>query len=305
MILLPALAVFLILVIVSWEYMIKPAYHFVKHHVTRVLRKLRRKRPHTGRGLTFLIPFRGDGNERSLRETTLNWLLEYYKDALPQAQFILGSTDDVPFNKCAAFNDAARKATGDIFVCMDADCFISTDVIVEAAQSLRRELKHGIHRWTVPYNKFYRLTQRFSEDILESSPKCPLPIPNPPEAWMVDCIDEKASSWGHQFGALIQIMPRAAFEAVGGFDERHRSWGSDDVDMMKALDTLYGPHHIMRNPVFHLWHPHLGVDSTERHWIGGEAGSNNWLATKYSIAYGNKARMQALIDEGIAERESK
>jgi predicted glycosyltransferase involved in capsule biosynthesis len=62
----------------------------------------------------------------------------------------------------------------------------------------------------------------------------------------------------HHYGALILIMPRAAFEAAGGMDERFRGWGAEDVSFVHAVDTLYGRHRTLDASAHHLFHQTLG-----------------------------------------------
>jgi hypothetical protein len=101
-------------------------------------------------------------------------------------------------------------------------------------------------------------------------------------------------------------MPREAFEAVGGWDERFRGWGGEDHSAMRAVDTLYGPHKTLPGQVLHLWHPVLSKDGLsdwveykERIWDNQPlAESNGSLAYRYSIINGDVKRMRALVDEG-------
>jgi hypothetical protein len=161
--------------------------------------------------------------------------------------------------------------------------------------------------WFIPYNRLFRLSESISNDVLNSDPADPVVIPDPPPPEDVDGLD--GSGWGHYFGALIQIMPREAFECVGGMDERFRGWGGEDVAFLHALDWLFGQHKNTPNSVFHLWHPQIvpqeiwtdprGQQWKVRMWEGQKAAhSNDRLAQRYSNSRGNPAKMQALVDEG-------
>ena len=113
--------------------------------------------------------------------------------------------------------------------------------------------------WFVPYRKFYRLTQEASEVILNSKPSNPIKyIGEPPEIHLLNNTPfngTSGSSYGHWYGALVQIMPKEAFKEVGGWDERFRGWGGEDHAAMRAMDTLYWPHKTLPTPVYHIWHP--------------------------------------------------
>jgi hypothetical protein len=109
---------------------------------------------------------------------------------------------------------------------------------------------------------------------------------------------------------MIQIMPREAFEDMGGWDCRFRGWGGEDHSAMRAMDTLYCRHKTTPNQVLHLWHPMISksgtapwVDWIDRLWENQPiAGNNGALATRYSNAFGDVKKMRALVDEGLPNR---
>jgi len=263
----------------------------------------RNSRTKKSRGISLLVPFRTDHGRRA---KSWKWLEEYWNYELPGAELIVKHDNDPDraFCKTQAVNNAHKASHGDIIVILDADCYVSGDVILDAAERIRKAKKEGKKAWFVPYRRFYRINKEWSDKVLESNPRDPLRLPNYPPKYMLDeeSFQEKAATWGHQFGALIQVMPREAFELVGGMDERHRSWGGDDVNMMRALDTLYAKHLTLNNGVDHLWHPTIGKTHTERTWEGGQPGNNDWLSTLYAAANGRPELMWDLINEGLAER---
>src|ERR1700727_2162954 len=113
----------------------------------------KRKRP--GTGISLLIPFRDDDGTRT---PAFNWLVKYWTAALPGAQIVIGTDDHVPFSKTSAFNDARTRATGDVFVLIDADCYLDANVLLDCAASIRKGRLRGRRMWFGPYRKFYRLT---------------------------------------------------------------------------------------------------------------------------------------------------
>ena len=84
---------------------------------------------------------------------------------------------------------------------------------------------------------------------------------------------------------MIQIMPREAFDTVGGWDTRFRGWGGEDHAAMRAMDTLYTLHKTLPGQVLHIWHPQLSPDGAaklvnwrNRMWEGQtEVGVNNMV----------------------------
>lgn len=246
-----------------------------------------------GRGITLLVPFRSDGERRS---ETWNWLQEYWRYWLPGAELLVGHDGHFPFCKTAAVNDAFRRSGGDIIVILDADCYIDAGVILGCAAQIRAARRLRRKMWFIPYRHFYRLTNQASRRVLNSYPQDPYRFSSPPP--LHDTEEASGQSVGHWYGALIQVMPREAFIAAGGMDERFSGWGGEDISFMNAVDTLYAPHHTTRNQTLHMWHPHIGTLHIEREWVGQRGpGANNALAHRYQGAYGRPERMRALTRE--------
>lgn len=252
------------------------------------------RRPHKpAEKISLLVPFRTDNAERQRNWT---WLLAYWRAALPEAEIVVGTDNSVPFCKTAAVNRAFARSTGDVIVILDADCYISADTIRECARRIRiaRALHHTL--WYMPYKRFYRLTEDASMRLLSTPPDAPMIFGDPPPP--ADLDPSGGVSYGHWYGALIQMMPREAFESVGDMDERFQGWGGEDVSFMFALDTLFGRHRIYNGPVYHVHHPTIkGRWLRTRQWAGQDKPeTNDWLSTKYEDAFNDRMRMRKLID---------
>ena len=244
--------------------------------------------------ISLLVPFRTDHAER---ERNWRWLHRYWTAALPEAEIIMGSDDHTPFCKTHAVNQAFARAVGDVIVMLDADCYISADTIRECARMIREARAEGKPLWFIPYRRFYRLTEAASRNLLATDPGHPKRFPDPPLPSELE--NHSGVSYGHQYGALIQMMPREAFIRAGGMDERFRGWGGEDVSFMRAVDTLYGRHKTFNGPVYHIHHPTIkGRWAGTRQWEGQDKPeSNDWLSTKYEAAIGDRARMRRLVSE--------
>jgi len=257
-----------------------------------------------GFGISVIIPFR-KSRHYPRQGKNFRWIKKYIKCCLPWAEVI--SSDDpsrhLPFSKSAAINAGARKATGDILVLLDADGYVSTDSIRYCAQKIRKALSRNQRLWYVPYRHFFRLTDKASKRVLKSSPCHPFQFSFPPHP--ADTQPTPGPGYGHWFGALIQIVPREAFDVCDGWDERFRGWGGEDHSAMRATDTMYWPHKTLPGQVLHLWHPMLGskgpdnwVEYKERLWDNQPvANSNGNLALRYSRANGDVEKMRKLMDE--------
>jgi glycosyltransferase involved in cell wall biosynthesis len=260
----------------------------------------RKKKKHNPPQISFLVPFRPQHSQKR-RQEVWQWLQEYWRWELPGVEIVTGHSKGKVFSKSEAVNDAAKRASGRIFVIIDADCYIDGDVIRACADRIDRELRRGNKLWYVPYRSLYRLTKESTDLVLDSDPRHPYTFSSPP------CWDEvestEGSGHGHRFGAMIQIMPREAFFAVGGMDPRFRGWGGEDVAFVKALDTLYSPHKTTNNDVLHMWHPKIGDSFKTRMWEGQHnPGLNGRLASRYMQSVGDRVMMRKVVDEGFVKQ---
>jgi len=261
--------------------------------------------PRRGRGVSILIPFRCP-DRHSQRVKNVDWLMRYWKAQLPGAEVIVGDDPmtDAPFSKSVAVNDAASRASGDVLVIVDADGFMSADRVMHCVSEIRAARKRGQRLWFVPYRKFYRLTEEASRLLLASDPRSPHEFREPLQQEYV--LNDTDPAIGHWYGAMIQIMPREAFDEVGGWDPRFRGWGGEDHAAMRAMDTLWWPHKTLPSQVLHVWHPQLGPDGPktlvswrERMWEGqDDPQANAKLSHRYYAAQNKPPQMRALVDEG-------
>lgn len=249
--------------------------------------------------ISLLVPFRANDAHR---QRIWNWLHNYWQAELPNAEIVVGddpSGKDV-FSKTCAVNNAFDQSHGDIIVILDADAYLSGRVIQHCARRLRHARWHGARTWFIPYRNMYRLNEDITDEVLESDPDDPFR----PDLDDVEIQDASGSGYAHQFGALIQIMPREAFEMVGGMDRRFRGWGGEDVSFLRAVDTLWGRHKNIADDVYHLWHPKLGTPGHNpfiRAWENQDAvGPNDRLATKYRQATWKLQQMRDLMEGGQA-----
>lgn len=243
--------------------------------------------------ISLLVPFRSDDGYR-LRVWL--WLQKYWMSELPGVEIVIGKDHekDKVFSKAVAVNDAASRATGDIFVILDADCYLPGKIVKHCARRIVNARRLGVPMWFVPYRTLYRLTPESTERVLGTPPTQPFRFPQPPDDEDVESL--LGTSFGHRFGALIMVVPREAFELVGGMDERFRGWGGEDVSFLRSLDTLYSSHRNTANDVLHLWHPRFGEDWKTRKWAGqADARVNDWLAVQYGKASGKAEAMREVI----------
>lgn len=247
-----------------------------------------------GDGVALCFPFRNDQVEGRL--ANFEWLADFYKHALPGAEIVIGEDSGSPFSKTCALNNAFKKSHGDVIVLIDADCYIEPSVITQCAYRIRKARQLSERIWFVPYRHMYRLTREATAHLLASDPTAPWCFPVPPKPF--DVGDTHGSDVSHWFGALVQLMPREAFEATGGMDPRFRGWGSEDVTFVRTLDTLYSHNRTTWNQVLALWHPQHGDTVLNRQW-DNQTGSNvnKNISMRYFKEYRDPARMLKIIKE--------
>jgi len=251
------------------------------------------KGPHCPQ-ISLLVPFRDDGEHRS---RVWHWLRRYWHGHLQSVEIIQGHDGGYPFSKAVAVNNAAERARGRVLVVLDADAYLDSRVVQECADTIEAALAAGRRLWFIPYNNLYRLNQPTTLELLATNPEAPYAVGSPPPPGWLES-DHHSQAYGHQYGALIQIMPREAFFTVGGMDPRFRGWGSEDASLLRALDTLYCQHEVTSNDVVHLWHVRPGSDWTTRRWVGQQwSPANSRLAQRYAQATSEPGFMRALVEE--------
>lgn len=247
--------------------------------------------------ISLLVPFNGTDEQR---KKVFKWLRKYWKHELPNAELVIGQSTLSPFCKTNALNNAARKAKGKVFVILDADAYLEGKVIDRCADRILEDMDN--HLWYVPYRKLYRLTKQATDYVMSAPISDPVRFPYTLHKDFIDG-DQAKSAYGHRFGAMIMMFPREAYEMLGGFDERFRGWGAEDVCLLRALDTLWGKHKTTKNAVYHMWHPIIGDSHLTRKWEGQtEFNPNNKLAMRYHKATNHPTMMRNLVDEWVKNK---
>src|SRR5690606_13059823 len=55
--------------------------------------------------------------------------------------------------------------------------------------------------------------------------------------------------------SICLAVPRAVFEAIGGFDDGYRGWGGEDNAFWHAATVAAGEPNRVNGPAYHLYHP--------------------------------------------------
>lgn len=220
--------------------------------------------------VSILIPYQTDHGPR---DRLFHWVYRFYRHTMPEVEICTGTSDTKMFSRSLAINNAARKATRNVFAIADADVFFNPATLINAIKLLDQ------HAMVVPYEKVQYLSASDTERILKVKPGWPVAINEPTTQKPFET-----------FGGLT-VVKREDFEAIGGFDERFVGWGGEDVAFYISITTLCGPYKRLQNDVYHLFHPITGPKGNPKH-------RNNVLrAQKYFKAQGNKEAIQKLLHE--------
>jgi GT2 family glycosyltransferase len=190
--------------------------------------------------ISFIIPFKACNNER---DTIFEWVKKRISILYPLAEKIVCDYRVEPFSRGRAINTGAKKATRDILVLLDADIIFDENVINNAIKLLENS------SWVIPFTQYCTITAPDSERILKQKPDVILETTKP----------FKACVFNHTLGA-INIIRRADFLKIGGFDERLLGWGFDDNVFAHKADVLLGKHTRLEGNIYHLYH------SANRNW---------------------------------------
>ena len=220
--------------------------------------------------VSVLVPFRA--NPGSDRDRIWTWMRQRWELLCPDWELVVeGDRGDDParFNEGQALNAAAAQASGDILVIAESEVAFNQGPLLRAVKMVERG-----GGWLCPA-VYHQLTQQTTDRLLASTPE--------------RYIDEPVvtlRTWARESVAPIVVMPREAFDLVGGYEERIPGWGWNDKIMAAALDTLYQPHGRYPGSVLHFEHGRTeSVDC------------NPTLTARYLRAAGDRAAMLAILAE--------
>lgn len=185
--------------------------------------------------ISALVPFKSFGDAD--RDANWRWIRARFESLHPEWEICVGESEK-PFNRGMAINDAASKATGDVFFISDADCFVYPEQAIEAAE-LASEAPGAVvaaTRWIAMERAITWQIRTGQHDVRFASD---------PPAWC-DVV-------GTVSGCVA--ISRESFETVGGYPRGFEGWGFEDNCFWYALETLVAQGRRLKGDMFHLWHP--------------------------------------------------
>lgn len=201
--------------------------------------------------VSLLIPY---GFDDPRREEIFMWTLTRWRHHFPDWQACLavdpywqemGGRDT--YNRSRARNRAFQKADGDILVLADADTACNKENVEQAVYIARTT-----NAWVIAHRTYYSLNEETTDELLQKPADTPLTVKPLSYDWKMLNKSE----------AGVLVMPREAFEAVEGYDERFAGWGYEDNAFAETLKQKWGPPQRTPGDMFHLWHPR-GEDTND------------------------------------------
>ncbi|HSQ87836.1 galactosyltransferase-related protein, partial [Romboutsia sp.] len=185
----------------------------------------------TFNNVSILVPYTSDNG---IREKNWTWLKKRYELLMPDVEICIGESTGFPYSRSEAINNAARKATRDIFLIMDADVLFDIKDI-EISINMLSDFKI-----VFPLSKYVKLDNHITKDIISNSPNIPI------SEMKISTNNSKVffnsyppGKYKYIFVGAICLIHRKQFEECGGFDERFRGWGGEDDAFAHIAKYLY------------------------------------------------------------------
>lgn len=185
--------------------------------------------------VSVIIPFRPTHPSRI---ASASIVAESYQKALSEAGIAheihyADDPDPTTFNKGRAINVGVNHAIGDVLIFADCDSIIDPANLAEAVNICHQ---YGM---VVPFTCIRYMTREATAKWHKGERK----------------VKEIESDFIKPSVGVCNVIHRARFAEVHGFDPKFRGWGYEDAAIAMALTTLVGPVKWLPGDALHLWHP--------------------------------------------------
>jgi hypothetical protein len=205
----------------------------------------------------ILIPWRSDngGRRDQLWSFTRNWLLDHHLDYT----IVTDDSGDGVFNRGRAINNAAAQADWDVAIVHDADNIADPEQIRKAVSRANQTGKT-----IFPYQAYMYLDEHSTNRLMRGDTLflCPFPRDEVPPLSVLSSrpsrlIGRVAGTYNHTLRhhhySGVEVIPRQAWEQVGGFIEMD-GWGAEDASMKVLFETFTAGVEWQHGTALHLWH---------------------------------------------------
>jgi hypothetical protein len=225
--------------------------------------------------IVLLVPRREDNGPR---DKLWAWCRARWEAVLPEATIYEGHHVEGAFNRSAAVNRAAsladRDGPWDLGIVIDADVFLRAAQVREA---IATATETGRVTWA--HRRWRGISEDWTKRVIADSRDFGPEIDRDD----MDILVERTNpiSW-----SCCIVIPRAIWDDLGGFDERFRGWGFEDMAFQCAVVGLYG-HERIEGDVYHLHHDRVyGSGRADKLYnrYTAEAITNARLGRRYMVA---------------------
>lgn len=177
----------------------------------------------------IIVPRLADGGER---DRLWAYCRRHWEAELPALEIVEGHHEgDEPFNRSAAINRAA-EGEWDVAVVLDSDSIVDRDQVLAGV-----ELAAKSGELVLPFTNRNMVSEDGTKQILGG-------YRGSWRRWAKHRERDRVS--------CCVVVPRALWDAVGGFDERFEGWGGEDEAFEAACRALAGTRRLPGD----LWHLH-------------------------------------------------
>lgn len=190
----------------------------------------------------FLVPRRKDNGHR---DRLWAWCRARWERYFPEIAIYEGHHDDGLFNRAAGVNRAAaiadKDGPWDLGIVLDSDVFLTEPAVRDA---IALAVETGSVVW--PHTRWRELRQDWTERTLVDRRDFGA-------AWVDRDLDVYVGTTNPISWSCCIVIPRAIWDDMGGFDERFRGWGWEDMAAQSVICGLY-PWKRLGADVYNLWH---------------------------------------------------
>jgi predicted glycosyltransferase involved in capsule biosynthesis len=192
--------------------------------------------------ISFITPWRSD----EYRAVLFKWVHARVFALYPDAEYVTCDSpdEDGVFNRGRSINLAAKSATGDILVFLDADTVFSHEAFARGLLRVRQD------KWILPYTIYYNLNAKFTRYQLEREPGEDLLFVDTEYEYKFPSVESPVPAVSGRV-----MVSREAFDKSGGYDENFKGWGLEDRVFAMQLEHDFGPPVRVAGSLYHLYHP--------------------------------------------------
>jgi hypothetical protein len=232
--------------------------------------------------IVFLVARRED---KGHRDEVWAYCKARWQSLFPDWPIYEGHHEEGLFNRSAAVNGASTDAGDwDIAIVLDSDVMISKSWVEKAVEAAVKTDKV-----TWPHTRIRNMAEDDTKRVLKANRDFGDEIDHED----IDLLVERTNpiSW-----SCCIVVPRSAYDAIGGFDERFQGWGFEDMAFQSAVCGLLGWNRL-KGEIIHLWHP-----KSEDRIVSG---NSRWTATpeyRYNARLGRRYMIALRRDYSLHDR---